>query len=58
MEELKDERMKGVVYYGIGEIYNGLGQIDKSLNYYNLAMEQLNRSGSYLVHYLAKNITD
>jgi two-component sensor histidine kinase len=58
MEELKDERMKGVVYFGIGEIYKGLGQIDKSLHYYNLAMEQLNRSGSYLVHYLAKNITD
>lgn len=58
MEELKDERMKGVVYFGIGEIYKGQGQADKSLKYYNLSMQQLSHTGSYLVYYLAKNITD
>lgn len=58
MEELKDERLKGIVYNGIGETYKELGQIDKSLKYYNLAMDQLSHMGSFLVFYIAKNITD
>lgn len=58
MDELKDERMKGVVYNGIGDIYKELGQTDKSLKYYLLTMDQLSRSGSYLIFYTAKNISD
>lgn len=58
MDELKDERMKGVVYSGIADICKELGQTDKSLRYYTLSMSQLSRSGSYLIFYTAKNITD
>lgn len=58
IEKLKDNRMKGVVYNGLGEIYSGLGDKKNSLKYYELAMEQLTETGAYLVFYLAKNITD
>ncbi|MGY0034635.1 tetratricopeptide repeat protein [Pedobacter sp. NJ-S-72] len=58
IEKLKDNRMKGIVYNGLGEIYSGLGDKKNSLRYFELAMEQLTETGTYLVFYLAKNITD
>lgn len=58
IEKLKDNRMKGIVYNGLGEIYYGLGDQKNSLKYFELAMEQLTETGTYLVFYLAKNITD
>lgn len=58
IEQLKDNRMKGIVYNGLGEIYSGLGDHKNSLIYFKLAMEQLTETGVYMVYYLAKNITD